>query len=61
VSLHGITISRFGEDCLIAEDWTVSDNLSLLRPLGLRRALLVGVDQLRRHRRRRRRRHSADA
>jgi predicted ester cyclase len=36
VTLPGITISRF-EDGRIAEDWTVSDNLTLLREVGLRR------------------------
>jgi predicted ester cyclase len=38
VTLPGITISRF-QDGRIAEDWTVSDNLTLLRRLGLRRGL----------------------
>jgi predicted ester cyclase len=47
VSLKGITISRFGADGTIAEDWTVSDNLSLLRQLGLRRSVLVGLARLR--------------
>jgi predicted ester cyclase len=42
VTLPGITISRF-EDGRIAEDWTVSDNLTLLRRLGLRRGLLLIV------------------
>ena len=37
VTLPGITISRFANG-QIAEDWTVSDNLALLRQLGVRRA-----------------------
>jgi steroid delta-isomerase-like uncharacterized protein len=42
VTLPGITISRF-EDGKIAEDWSVSDNLSMLRQIGLRRGIaLVG-------------------
>jgi predicted ester cyclase len=45
VQLSGITISRFA-DGQIAEDWTVSDNLSLVRQLGLWRAALVGLRQL---------------
>jgi predicted ester cyclase len=40
VSLPGITISRF-RDGHIAEDWTASDNLTLLRQLGLRRGLAL--------------------
>ena len=42
VTLPGITISRFQEG-RIAEDWTVSDNLSLLRQIGLRRGLALAV------------------
>ena len=42
VELMGITISRF-ENGRIAEDWTTSDNLSLLRQLGLVRALRLGA------------------
>ena len=42
VTLPGITISRFA-DARIAEDWTTSDNLALLRQLGLRRGLALGV------------------
>jgi predicted ester cyclase len=42
VTLPGITISRF-VDGKIAEDWTVSDNLTLLRRLGLRRALALAA------------------
>jgi predicted ester cyclase len=36
VTLQGITISRF-EDERIAEDWTVSDNLGLIRQVGVLR------------------------
>jgi predicted ester cyclase len=42
VTLPGITISRFEND-RIAEDWTVSDNLALVRQLGLRRGLALAV------------------
>jgi predicted ester cyclase len=42
VRLPGITISRF-EDDKIAEDWTVSDNLELLRRVGLRRGLALAA------------------
>ena len=45
VSLTGITISRL-EDGRIAEDWTVSDTLGLLRQLGPGRTLLIGLDQI---------------
>jgi predicted ester cyclase len=45
VELMGITISRF-ENGRIAEDWTTSDNLSLLRQLGLVRALWLGARYL---------------
>jgi predicted ester cyclase len=51
IRLRGITISRF-VDGLITEDWTVSDNLSLLRQLGPWRAALVGMGQLAAHVRR---------
>lgn len=40
VTLPGITISRF-KDGRIVEDWTVSDNLTLLRQVGLRRGLAL--------------------
>jgi predicted ester cyclase len=46
VTLPGITISRF-EDGMIAEDWTVSDNLGLLRQIGLRRGLALAGRYLR--------------
>jgi predicted ester cyclase len=42
VTLPGITISRF-QDGQIAEDRTVSDNLTLLRQVGLRRGLALAV------------------
>jgi predicted ester cyclase len=42
VTLPGITISRF-HDGQIAEDWTVSDNLTLLRQVGLRRGLALAM------------------
>ena len=45
VTLPGITISRF-ENGRIAEDWTVSDNLELLRRLGPRRGLALAVRYL---------------
>ena len=45
VTLPGITISRF-EHGKIAEDWTVSDNLELLRRLGLRRGLALAARHL---------------
>jgi predicted ester cyclase len=53
--LPGITISRF-EDGKIAEDWTVSDNVTLLRQVGLRRGLALAA----RYARRRGRASSAD-
>ena len=45
VQLKGITISRF-ENGMIAEDWSISDSLSLLRQLGPRRAILLGAREL---------------
>ena len=51
MTLPGITISRF-EDGKIAEDWTVSDNLGLLRQIGVRRALALAARYLRGARRR---------
>jgi predicted ester cyclase len=45
VTLPGITISRF-EQRKIAEDWTVSDNLELLRQLGPRRGLALAASHL---------------
>lgn len=51
VTLPGITISRF-ENGMIAEDWTVSDNLGLLRQIGVRRGLALAARYLRGARRR---------
>jgi predicted ester cyclase len=45
IRLPGITISHIA-DGKIVEDWTSSDNLGLLRQLGPRRTLLLGVDWL---------------
>ena len=45
VTLRGITISRF-QNGKIAEDWTVSDNLELLRRLGFRRGLALAARHL---------------
>jgi steroid delta-isomerase-like uncharacterized protein len=42
VTLPGITVSRF-QDGQIAEDWTVSDNLTLIRQVGLRRGLALAL------------------
>jgi hypothetical protein len=41
--LWGITISRVA-DGEIVEDWSASDNLDVLRQLGVRRLLSLGVD-----------------
>jgi hypothetical protein len=46
VRLWGITISRF-DDGEIVEDWSASDTLGVLRQLGVRRLLLLGLDWLR--------------
>ena len=46
VELWGITISRF-EDGLIVEDWSASDNLELIRQLGVWRTVVLGLDYLR--------------
>jgi hypothetical protein len=43
VRLWGITISHIA-DGEIVEDWSASDNLDVLRQLGVRRLLLLGVD-----------------
>jgi predicted ester cyclase len=45
VTLPGITISRF-EDGKITEDWTVSDNLELLRRLGPLRGFALAARYL---------------
>ena len=47
VRFNGITISRF-KDGLIVEDWSVTDTLSMLRQLGVWRALLVAFRQWKR-------------
>ena len=47
VELWGITTSRFDDDGLIVEDWSASDNLTLLRQLGPWRAALLALDYLR--------------
>jgi len=46
VALNGITISRFAEG-KIAEDWSTSDTLDLIRQLGLRRFATLGLRYLR--------------
>jgi predicted ester cyclase len=46
INTWGIVISRI-EDDEIAEDWASSDSLDVVRQLGLRRTLLLGVDWLR--------------
>jgi predicted ester cyclase len=48
--LWGITVSQFA-DGEIVEDWSASDNLDVLRQLGVRRGLLLGLDWLRGRRR----------
>ena len=47
ITTWGIVISRI-EDGEIAEDWAASDSLEVVRQLGLRRTLLLGIDSLRR-------------
>ena len=42
VRFAGITISRF-ENGVIAEDWSVTDTVGMLKQLGLWRALLMGI------------------
>ncbi|HEX8741822.1 MAG TPA: hypothetical protein VF712_01695 [Thermoleophilaceae bacterium] len=46
----GITISHI-RDGEIVEDWSASDNSDLMRQLGPRRTLLLGLDWLRGRRR----------
>lgn len=46
ITTWGIVISRI-EDGEIAEDWAASDSLEVVRQLGLRRTLLLGIDWLR--------------
>ena len=48
VRFDGITISRF-KDGMIVEDWSVTDTLSMLRQLGLWRALLLMFRQWKAH------------
>lgn len=48
VRFNGITISRFSEG-MIVEDWSVTDTLSMLRQLGVWRALLVVFRQWKAH------------
>jgi hypothetical protein len=47
IKTWGIVISRI-ESGEIAEDWAASDSLEIVRQLGIRRTLLLGVDWLRR-------------
>jgi predicted ester cyclase len=47
IKTWGIVISRI-EDGEIAEDWAASDSLEIVRQLGVRRTLLLGLDWLRR-------------
>jgi len=44
VRFNGITISRF-KDGLIAEDWSVTDTLGMLRQLGAWRSAILGIRQ----------------
>jgi predicted ester cyclase len=46
IRIWGIVISRV-EDGEIVEDWAASDNLELIRQLGPRRILLLGIAWLR--------------
>jgi predicted ester cyclase len=46
LGLWGITISHIA-DGEIVEDWSASDNLDVLRQLGVRRLMLLGLDWLR--------------
>jgi predicted ester cyclase len=46
IRIWGIVISRI-EDGEIVEDWAASDNLNLIRQLGPRRMLLLGIAWLR--------------
>jgi predicted ester cyclase len=49
IRIWGIVISRI-EDDEILEDWAASDSLDVIRQLGLRRTLLLGIASLRRTR-----------
>jgi predicted ester cyclase len=46
LAVSGIVISRF-EDGKIAEDWSITDTSSLMRQLGVRGTLAVGLTWLR--------------
>ena len=47
ITTSGVVISTI-EDGEIIEDWAASDNLAIVRQLGIRRSLLLGLDYLRR-------------
>jgi predicted ester cyclase len=49
IKIWGVVISRL-ENGEIAEDWAASDSLEIVRQLGVRRTLLLGVEYLRRRR-----------
>jgi hypothetical protein len=44
--LWGITISHIADDEIV-EDWSASDYLDIVRQLGVRRLLLLGLDWVR--------------
>lgn len=44
VTLHGTTISRFGEDGRIVEDNGHTDPISLMRQLGVIRTIILGLE-----------------
>jgi predicted ester cyclase len=46
VRFNGITISRF-ENGMIAEDWSVTDTLSLLRQIGALQSIRLGLQSWR--------------
>jgi predicted ester cyclase len=43
IELRGLTLSRVDESGHVAEDWGFADTFSLLRELGVLRALLLGL------------------
>ena len=47
ITTWGVVISTI-EDGEIIEDWAASDSLAVVRQLGVRRTLLLGLDYLRR-------------
>ena len=47
ITTWGIVISTIEDDEII-EDWAASDSLEIVRQLGIRRTLLLGLDYLRR-------------